>query len=146
MRLIVGAGKNYKKSRQDDVTLDIRHFDGIDVVADLNEDWPFEDETFLHVSALHVVEHLNNLIHFMDESHRVLKQGGSLYIETPLAGGDLDLTHCDPTHIRCFRPYTWANYFTPEGIETFGYTERGWAILSLKVEQSIIKIHLTPIK
>lgn len=147
MRLIVGAGKHFIKRDDKDITLDIRPFPGIDVVHDLNHDWPEElHDQFLHISALHVVEHLNNLIHFMDQAWVCLKKGGSLYIETPLAGGDVDLTHCDPTHVRCFRPHTWTNYFTPEGVETFGYTEKSWAILSLKVEHAIIKIHLTPIK
>lgn len=146
MRLIVGAGKNFNKRDDNDVTLDIRPFDGIDVVADLNTRWPFEDETFLHISACHVVEHLQDLIHFMDEAHRVLKRGGSIYIETPLAGADPDLEYCDPTHVRCYRPYTFNNYFTPEGIEQFGYTDKAWAILKNVMEASVIKVHMTPIK
>jgi SAM-dependent methyltransferase len=146
MRLICGAGKNYKKERQNDVTLDIRKFEGIDVVADLNEPWPFDECEFTHVSALHVVEHLDSLLHFMDEAWRVLTKGGSLYIETPLAGGDADLEFSDPTHVRCYTVHTWINYFTPEGVHNFYYTDKEWAILFQKVEKSIIKIHLTPIK
>ncbi len=145
--LILGAGKFHQK-KDNHLTVDRIPFDCIDVVYDLNDiPWTFaNDDTFIHVSCLHVVEHLNSLVDFMNQCHRILTRGGSLYIETPLAGGDVDLTHSDPTHVRCYRVHTWINYFTPEGIENFGYTDKPWAILFQKVEHSIIKIHLTPIK
>lgn len=149
MKLIVGAGPHYKKTpgkEKQEVTLDIRKFKNIDIVHDLNHDWPEDMHgQFLHISALHVVEHLNDLIHFMDQAWLCLKKGGSMYIETPLAGGDSDLEFCDPTHIRCYRPYTFTNYFTPEGIEQFGYTDKPWAILKNEVKMSVICVHLTPI-
>jgi SAM-dependent methyltransferase len=145
-RLILGPGKHWKKE-EGDVFLDIRPFVGIDVVHDLNiAPWPFEDKSFVHVSAVHVVEHLKDLISFMDEAWRVLEQGGTLYIETPEAGGDIDLIHCDPTHIRCYRKHTFWNYFTKEGIEKFGYTNKPWSIAKCEVVNNCIIFHGMPIK
>jgi predicted SAM-dependent methyltransferase len=145
-RLILGPGKHWPK-QENDCFCDIRPFEGVDVVHDLNiYPWPFNDRQFIHVSAVHVVEHLDSLLDFMNECHRVLIPGGSLYIETPLAGADPDLQFCDPTHIRCYRLHTFANYFTPEGIERFGYTDKAWAPVKLAVENNCIIFHGYPIK
>lgn len=57
---------------------------GIHVVrGDLNRHIPFEDGQFSCVFALSVLEHLLNPCRFMQEGHRVLKQGGRLVILTP---------------------------------------------------------------
>jgi SAM-dependent methyltransferase len=147
-RLILGPGKHTKKC-DGDIFCDIRPFEGIDVVHDLNVvPWPFEDNQFSHVSAIHLVEHLRDLVAFMDEAWRVLTPGGSLYLETPFAGTDPDLEFCDPTHVRCYRPHTFINYFTLEGIQKFGYTERPWAIYAVGTvpgQPTILRFHGTPI-
>lgn len=128
-RLIIGAGIHHEH-QDGDVTLDILSAEGIDVVHDANLDWPFEDNTFDEVIAIHVVEHLNSMMHFMNESWRVLNEGGELYIETPLAGANAELEFADPTHVRCYTPYTFHNYFTLRGIKEFGYTDKPWAIIA----------------
>lgn len=152
-RLILGAGPRWPKVRDDqyhDTLVDIREFSNpgheIDVVADLNEDFPFDDNSFDEISAIHLVEHLNSLIHFMNECHRVLRQGGKLYIETPLAGGDPDLEFADPTHIRCYRIHSFANYFLPAGVKAFGYTQRAWTFIHLSAEHSVLRVEGIPIK
>jgi SAM-dependent methyltransferase len=145
-RLILGSGK-WTEKLFGDIFCDIREFDNVDVVHDLNRrPWPWRDNTFLHVSAIHLVEHLPDLISFMDEAWRVLQPGGSIYIETPEAGGNFDLTHTDPTHVRCYRLYTLHNYFSPEGIQQFGYTDRPWGILKQEVNNGVIIWHASAIK
>jgi hypothetical protein len=96
--------------------------------------------------AIHLVEHLNNLLDFMDESWRVLKKGGALYIETPEAGADLDLQFADPTHIRCYRKHTFINYFTLIEAPKFGYTDKYWAIMHIESKNNNLIVHLTPLK
>lgn len=146
MRLILGAGK-WTEKKAGDVFCDIRQFEKIDVVHDLNvTPWPWADNSFMHISAQHVVEHLSSLVSFMDECWRILKPGCSVYIETPEAGGDKDLEFCDPEHVRCFRAYTWHNYFSPEGIEKFGYTDKPWCLLKQEVRDSVLIIHASTIK
>lgn len=145
-RLILGPGKQWPK-QDGDLFLDIRKFDRVDVVHDLNvTPWPFPESNFIHVSAVHVVEHLRDLVSFMNEAWRVLTPGGSLYIETPLAGADPDLEFADPTHVRCYRIHTFVNYFTLEGINKFGYTDKAWNFIVLKVENNCMIIHAFPIK
>lgn len=147
--LILGAGKHHQR-QPGHVTLDVRPFAGIDIIHDLNvTPWPIETATFDEASAIHVVEHLQSLLAFMDECWRVLKPGGALYLETPLAGGDIDLQFADPTHVRCYRPHSFINYFTRQGIEAFGYTERAWSVLYLGQPQgqpNVLAFHGQPIK
>jgi SAM-dependent methyltransferase len=44
--------------------------------ADLEEPWPFGDESFEVVHANQVIEHVKRLDHFVSETRRVLKPGG----------------------------------------------------------------------
>lgn len=144
-RLILGPGPRWVKEPVD-TFCDIRQFGNIDVVHDLNKPWPFESDKYQHVSAVHLIEHLDSLLHFMNEAHRVLAPGGSLYIETPLAGGDADLEFADPTHKRCYRIHTFVNYFSPEGVDKFQYTDRAWNFFHLQVKDNCIFVHAYPIK
>jgi SAM-dependent methyltransferase len=149
-RLHLGAGKHTEKIRDDqyhDTLLDLRPFPGIDIIGDLNLlPWHIAENSFDEVIGLHVVEHLNSLINFMNECHRVLKPGGSLYLETPEAGADADLEFADPTHVRCYRKHSFINYFTKSGIAHFGYTDKAWSILHIEVRNSVIIFHGMPIK
>jgi len=148
-RLILGPGKHWPKEPQD-IFCDIRPFERVDVVHDLNiVPWPFENDRFYSISAIHLVEHLRDLVSFMNECHRVLAPGGTLYIETPMAGGDPDLEFCDPTHVRCYRPHSFINYFTVEGVLDFGYTDRPWSILKVGPRAdfpNVLLFHGMPIK
>jgi hypothetical protein len=75
IRLDLGCGKNKKP---DFIGVDIRAFDGVDVVTDLSgERWPWDDESVIEVNCSHFVEHLTarQRIHFCNELHRVLVPG-----------------------------------------------------------------------
>ena len=146
LTLVAGCGPRHIK-QPGEVLCDIRRFPNVEMVHDLNQvPWPWPDNHFIHVSAVHVVEHLDSLIAFMDEAHRVLKPGGSLYLETPLAGVNPDLTHADPTHVRCYRIHSFCNYFSPEGVDRFGYTDRSWNFFVLRVQNDCIVVHAYPLK
>jgi SAM-dependent methyltransferase len=71
---------------------------GVDVVADLDEGLPFDDDALDHVFAVHVLEHVADLLGVMRELHRILRAGGVLHVLCPL------WTHvnavADPTHVR----------------------------------------------
>lgn len=41
-----------------------------DVVADIDERWPFDDSSFDQVVANHVLEHVPNVVHVMEEAWR----------------------------------------------------------------------------
>ena len=106
--LILGCGSHVNTKEKDHIYCDLRPYQNVDVVHDLDVyPWPFEDNSILNISAVHLVEHLKNgLLPFMDECWRILMPGGALYIETPCAGMDPDLEFADPTHVRCYRPHT----------------------------------------
>ena len=84
-----------------EIGVDIRVAKGTDIVADLEAPFlPFRDSTVDGVRALHVLEHLSDLIHIMDEIHRVCKDGGEVKIEVPYFSHSLNFR--DPTHKRLF--------------------------------------------
>lgn len=139
-RLILGAHKEYTRLDGDVTIEDLRPH------SLLHSDWPAGlHDMFTSIHAIHVVEKVNSLVEFMDSAWLCLTKGGSLHIETPVAGGDADRQYSDPTVIRCYRPNTF-NYFTPEGVEVHGYTDKAWAIVNIGIDKSIIKVTLTPIK
>ena len=51
--------------------------------GNLNQKFPYEDESFNVAIASHVIEHLANTDNFLKEIYRVLKTGGYLVIATP---------------------------------------------------------------
>jgi SAM-dependent methyltransferase len=68
-----------------------------DVVCDLDRfPWPLRDETFDHVRAVHVIEHVADVIKTVEEFWRLLRPGGTVYIATPHYT-DFS-SFCDPTH------------------------------------------------
>lgn len=126
--LILGAGKHMRVPNADH--LDIYPFEGISIVHDLNTSpWPIPDNAYDHLNATHLIEHLDSLVLFMDECWRILAPGGSLYVISPYAGENAILEWSDPTHKRLYTKWSIINYFTPQGIQQFGYTHRPWAIL-----------------
>ncbi|MBV9302010.1 MAG: methyltransferase domain-containing protein [Acidobacteriaceae bacterium] len=68
-----------------------------DVFADLDHfPFPFRENSFREIRAVHVIEHLTNIIRAMEEFHRLLAPGGRLVIVTPHYT-DFS-SFCDPTH------------------------------------------------
>lgn len=82
MKLDFGCGKN---KREGFTGVDIIPFEGVDVVADLSQKWPWEDNSVEEAHASHFVEHLDAKarIHFVNELYRVLKPGAKCTIIVP---------------------------------------------------------------
>ena len=68
-----------------------------DITADLNERWPFEDNSVGVIRAHDIFEHLKDKEHVMSEAHRVLCDGGFLMLQVPSTDGRGAFQ--DPTHI-----------------------------------------------
>jgi glycosyltransferase involved in cell wall biosynthesis len=68
-----------------------------DILCDLNDRIPLEDNSVGVLNASHVIEHLKDPIKTMSEIHRVLAHGGWAFIEVPSTEGNG--AWCDPTHV-----------------------------------------------
>jgi O-antigen biosynthesis protein len=68
-----------------------------DVIADLNEPWPFEDGSVGVFRAHDAIEHLKNPIHVMKEAYRCLAPNGWFLTMTPSTDGRGAFQ--DPTHV-----------------------------------------------
>jgi 2-polyprenyl-3-methyl-5-hydroxy-6-metoxy-1,4-benzoquinol methylase len=92
--LDVGCGiKKYPGA----VGLDNNPRTAADVIADLDcPPYPFRDSAFDEVRAIHVIEHVANVIRTMEELHRLTRNGGTVRLETPHYT-DFS-SFCDPTH------------------------------------------------
>ncbi len=81
-------------------TVDVEESEGgrkMDVVADLNERWPWEDGSVAAFRASDFLEHLPDKAHTMSEIHRCLRPGGWLLSATPSTDGRGAFQ--DPTHV-----------------------------------------------
>jgi len=82
LKLDLGSGKN---KREGFLGVDRRAFPGVDVVADLNETWPWDDSSVEEVHMSHMLEHFSGTqrVHIFNELYRVLVPGGKATIITP---------------------------------------------------------------
>lgn len=107
MRVDLGGAFN---SPEGYMSVDLR--EGADVQSDLNERWPFRDGVVGIVRASHILEHLRDPIHTMNELHRVLAPGGFAFIEVPSTDGRGAWQ--DPTHISFWNQNSFFYYTRQE--------------------------------
>lgn len=83
-RLCIDLGAGINK-RQGFLGVDAKPFPGVDIIADLTERWPFEDDSVDEANASHVIEHFDakGRIHFVNELYRVLKPGATCQMVAP---------------------------------------------------------------
>lgn len=102
-----------------------------DVIADLNAPLPFKDNSFDGVRAIHLIEHLQDVMKAMAEIHRVTKPGGSVYLITPHYTDHI--SWCDPTHRWHLSTFSF-RYFGPIHGARHWYTRLEFRQRSLHVE------------
>ncbi len=92
-----------------------------DVVCDLDRfPWPFADASFDSLRAIHVIEHLSDVIRSMEEFHRLVRPGGRVRIETPHYTDYSSF--CDPTHKHHLNSFSFRYFGENHG--GFGYYSR----------------------
>ena len=79
-----------------------------DISANLNEKWPFDDNSVGVIRAHDVIEHLENHIHVMNEAYRCLTHGGLFLIEVPSTDGRGAFQ--DPSHITFWNTNSFMYY------------------------------------
>ena len=77
--------------------VDIHPFEGVDVTANLEEKWPWEDDSIDYIRAFDLLEHLRDPIHTMNEAWRVLRNRGIFEVWVPSTDGRGAFQ--DPTHV-----------------------------------------------
>lgn len=86
---------------------------GADVQCDLSVyPWPWEDDSVDRVCSVHYVEHVTDLIGFMNELWRILKPNGEALIVHPYAWSNRAWQ--DPTHVRALNEDSWRYYNAEE--------------------------------
>lgn len=89
-----------------------------DVLCDLDHiPYPFRSNSFDEVRAVHVIEHVADVIRAMEEFHRLARPGGRIFIVTPHYT-DFS-SFCDPTHRWHLNSYSF-RYFGEDNAG-FGY-------------------------
>lgn len=71
--------------------------------------WPLADNSFERVVCKHIVEHVTDLVRFMEEVHRVSRNGAVVEIVTPHFTNRYSFA--DPTHVR-HMAWLSLDYFT----------------------------------
>lgn len=106
-RLNLGCGR---KHLSDAINVDRVAAVEPDIVHDLDvRPWPFEDDRFVEVSAIDVIEHCADVVATMSEIHRVCRDGAMVHIAVPHFSCANAFT--DPTHSHFFGWSTF-DYFT----------------------------------
>jgi hypothetical protein len=83
-----------------------------DILHDLDRvPWPLEPDSFNHIVCSHIVEHVVDLVCFMEEIHRVAQAGATVEIVTPHFSSRYSYT--DPTHRRHFSLFS-LDYFVEQ--------------------------------
>ncbi len=104
-----------------------------DVIADLDQyPFPFADSSFHEVRAIHVIEHVSDVIRTMEEFYRLLESGGRAVIVTPHYT-DFS-SFCDPTH-------RW--HLNSFSFRYFGDDHGGYGYYSAaRFRESLVKVRL----
>jgi SAM-dependent methyltransferase len=110
----------------------------VDLVADLEEGVPLGDDALDHVFAVHVLEHVRELVGLMADLHRVLRPTGVLHVLCP----DWRHVHAvaDPTHVRSVdaRMFAWFCHARPGS--------PAWRPLAVRTDGITVHADLQPVK
>ena len=126
--LDVGCGINkYPGS----IGIDINPATAADVLCDLDRfPYPFAGQSFDQLRAIHVIEHLTDVIRAMEEFHRLVRPGGRVRIETPHYT-DFS-SFCDPTHKHHLNSFSF-RYFGANDAGFGYYTAAKYREISIRI-------------
>jgi SAM-dependent methyltransferase len=116
--LDVGCGRN---KRPGAIGIDRHPASHADVLCDLDRfPYPFAASSFDRLLAIHVIEHLDDVLRALEEFHRLVRPGGTVRIETPHYT-DFS-SFCDPTHRHHLTSFSLRYFGEDHG--GFGYYAR----------------------
>ena len=113
---------------------------------------PYEDESFDLVFCWHVVEHLEKPELFFEETKRVLKKGGSMFIATPnlecfshKVAGENWIGFKDPTHISLKTDEGWSQLVKDAGLTIVREGTSGIRGIKLVRKSPLYLLNIIPI-
>lgn len=103
-----------------------------DVIVELDRfPYPFRDCAFDELRAIHVIEHVGDVIRTMEEFHRLVRPGGRVHVETPHYT-DFS-SFCDPTHRWHLNTYSF-RYFGNDNAGFGYYSKARFREISVRVK------------
>ena len=116
--LDVGCGRNKYEGA---IGLDNNPRTEADIIHDLSDvPYPFDDDQFDLVISRHAVEHIPNVVSFIEELYRITKNGGKIKLVTPHYTNPDWAT--DPTHRNHFNSYSFNSFIKDRQVFDF-YTD-----------------------
>lgn len=113
-KLNIGCGNDI---RTDYINIDIADIPGVDIVCDINNALPFENNSFDFIICNDILEHVD-LEKVLKEIHRVLVNDGIVQIRVPHFTSSNN--YIDPTHKRIFSFRTF-EFFVNDTLHNRGY-------------------------
>jgi len=144
LKINLGSGKDYRNGF---VNIEKNTLLKADIHLDLEKDrLPFKDSSVDFILIKHTLEHITNIVHLLNECHRILKKDGNIHIEVPNVAHPQGIISAfgDIFHVRCFSPFT----FTMLGGSSDDYrfnNLKPWNLIKLSSNRDIIAI-LSPRK
>jgi len=107
---------------------------------------PFKDNSVDYILMNHTLEHVTNIVHVLNECHRVLKKDAHLEVQVPNVAHPQGIVAAfgDIFHVRFFSPFTFTMLAGSSDDYRFNNL-KPWNLLRLKSTQNIIAI-LSPRK
>lgn len=103
--LDIGCGKNKIPGA---LGMDIDKSANPEILHDLNiYPYPIKDNEFDKIYAKHVIKHVNDPVIFIQECYRILKDNGTIFVETPHFSSRV--AYSEPDHKRFFSYFMFSN-------------------------------------
>jgi SAM-dependent methyltransferase len=97
------------------INVDIMPLPGVDITWDLNglkkNPLPFADGSVSEILCSHTLEHIDSVLDFMQDLHRVAQSGARAVFKVPY--GSSDAAFEDPTHVRAFFLHSFEYFAQP---------------------------------
>jgi ubiquinone/menaquinone biosynthesis C-methylase UbiE len=120
MNLNLGCGYNKIEGY---IGVDIDASVNPDIIADLSQRLPFEDNSIDNIICEQVLEHIHNYPELIKEVHRILKPEGIVKFSVPKFPCIASIA--DPDHVRFFVSETFMHFCNPKWFNPSNFRYKG---------------------